>query len=101
MFLVDGDAYIFRDEYIKGKDEGGTDAGKALHDTLRLELSTMDLDRCSIMTNVYANLAGLSKTLAHTGLVGADKRSLAPFFAGFTRSNALFSFVDAGDRTDS
>lgn len=49
------------------------------------------------MVRVYANVAGLSKALAKANLVGADKRSLAPFIANFNRSYGLTDFVDAGE----
>lgn len=49
------------------------------------------------MVRIYANLAGLSKTLAKHKLAGPEKRSLSTFVANFTRSNDLFDFVDAGE----
>lgn len=30
-------------------------------------------------------------------MVGPERRSMAPFFAGFTNKHELFDFVDAGD----
>jgi hypothetical protein len=59
-----------------------------------------DAEQCRIMVRVYANLAGLSKTLARAGLTGHEARSLAPFSANFTRSQDLFDFVDAGDKKE-
>ena len=49
------------------------------------------------MVRIYANLVGLSKALNRVRLAGAEKRSLAPFFANFSRSYPLFDFVDSGE----
>ena len=48
------------------------------------------------MVRIYANLKGLSQTLARVGLCGNECRSIAPFACSFTRE-ALFDFVDAGE----
>lgn len=50
------------------------------------------------MVRIYANLAGLSNTLARAGLAGNESRSIAPFTASFTRSQDLFDFIDASDK---
>ena len=52
------------------------------------------------MVRIYANLLGLSKTLAQAGLVGREARSLAQFTSSFTRSEDLFDYVDAGDKKE-
>jgi hypothetical protein len=52
------------------------------------------------MVRIYANLAGLSNTLARAGLAGNESRSIAPFTASFTRSQDLFDFIDAGDKKE-
>jgi hypothetical protein len=52
------------------------------------------------MVRIYANLAGLSNTLARTGLAGNESRSIASFTSSFTRSQDLFDFIDAGDKKE-
>lgn len=52
------------------------------------------------MVRIYANVLGLSKSLARSGFVGHEARSLAPFAASFTRAQDLFDFVDAGDKKE-
>jgi hypothetical protein len=51
------------------------------------------------MVRIYANLKGLSQTLARqgVGLCGNESRSLAPFACSFTRAQDFFDFVDAGE----
>jgi hypothetical protein len=44
--------------------------------------------------------AGLSKAIAKMGFVGFQARSFAPLLAGFTRSQDLFDFADAGDKKE-
>lgn len=52
------------------------------------------------MVRIYANVLGLSKSLARSGIVGQEARSLSPFTASFTRAEDLFDFVDAGDKKE-
>lgn len=52
------------------------------------------------MVRIYANVLGLSKSLARAGLVGHEARSMAAFTSSFTRSEDLFDFVDAGDKKE-
>ena len=47
------------------------------------------------MVRVYANFAGLSKKLVRVG-ISRSVVDLAAFASGFTRSQPLFDFVDAG-----
>lgn len=64
--------------------------------------STMGLqaDQCRIMVRVYANILGLSKTLARMGMVGHEARSLSPFTSAFNRAQDLFDFVDAAEKKE-
>lgn len=97
LVLVDGDGYIFDDELVRDGTEGGSRASKRLNDTVKHSLRRKGLEHCEVMVRVYANLVGLSKILYKSGLCGAEKRSLAPFTAGFNRSYGLNDFVDAGE----
>ncbi|RYP08119.1 hypothetical protein DL764_002102 [Monosporascus ibericus] len=97
LVLVDGDGYVFDDELVRDGTEGGSRAAKRLNDTVKHSLRRKGLEGCEIMVRVYANLVGLSKALYKVGLCGAEKRSLAPFTAGFNRSYGLNDFVDAGE----
>jgi hypothetical protein len=107
LVLVDGDGYIFNEDLIgKGSDSdssaerlarGGTNAARQLNDAVKTSLCRKGLEHCQIMARVYANVAGLSKALSKAGLVGAEKRSFAPFIASFNRSSGLSDFVDAGE----
>ncbi|KAK3658468.1 hypothetical protein LTR56_001879 [Elasticomyces elasticus] len=95
--LVDGDGYIFNDQYITDRSAGGQKAAQDLDQAVKKDLRSLDLEHCQVMVRVYADLVGLSKALARAGLAGAEKRSLAPFAADFTRSNETFDFCDAGE----
>lgn len=55
------------------------------------------------MVNVYANKAGLAKTLYEAGMIKSPIL-LESFFTSFTQSRPLFQFVDCGpgkERVDS
>ena len=97
LLLIDGDGYIFDDDLVSNGNEGGQRAARLLNDVMINSLRSRGLDHCKIMVRVYANLAGLSKTLSEAKLAGPEKRSLARFTASFTCSNDLFDFVDAGE----
>ncbi|KAI7236673.1 hypothetical protein KC330_g3599 [Hortaea werneckii] len=101
MVLVDGDGYVFNDDFVSSGAEGGRKAAQSLKDNINQSLRWKGLEGCRIMVRVYANLVGLSKSLAKAGLVGKEKRSLATFAASFTQSNDLFDFVDAGESENS
>ncbi|KAH8756006.1 hypothetical protein F5883DRAFT_607503 [Diaporthe sp. PMI_573] len=97
LVLVDADGYVFNDDLVAAGQEGGTRAAKLLNDTIKASQRKKGLEHCETMVRVYANVAGLSKALAKANLLGADKRSLAPFIANFNRSYGLTDFVDAGE----
>ncbi|KAJ5882698.1 uncharacterized protein N7473_011132 [Penicillium subrubescens] len=103
LVLVDGDGYLFQDHFIKAGAEGGIKAARELSDSVReLMHSTlgMQADQCRIMVRVYANMLGLSKTLARAGLCGHEARSLASFTSAFNRAQDLFDFVDAAEKKE-
>ncbi|KAH7114862.1 hypothetical protein EDB81DRAFT_821227, partial [Dactylonectria macrodidyma] len=97
LVIVDGDGYVFDESLILEGEEGGIRAAKQLNDTIKASLRRKGLEGCEVMVRVYANLVGLSKHLNKNGLCGAEKRSLAPFTAGFNRFHGLTDFVDAGE----
>ncbi|KAF2163067.1 hypothetical protein M409DRAFT_26513 [Zasmidium cellare ATCC 36951] len=98
LVLVDGDGYVFDDDLLESKAEGGSRAAQLLNDTVQRSLRNRPgLENCNIMVRIYANVVGLSKAVSKVGLAGPEKRSLAPFVANFNRSNGLFDFVDAGE----
>ncbi|POS77881.1 hypothetical protein DHEL01_v203720 [Diaporthe helianthi] len=97
LVLVDADGYVFDDDLIAAGQEGGARAAKLLNDTIKASKRRKGLEHCETMVRVYANVAGLSKALSKANLLGADKRSLAPFIANFNRSYGLTDFVDAGE----
>ncbi|KAL2135303.1 hypothetical protein VTI74DRAFT_9071 [Chaetomium olivicolor] len=96
LVLVDGDGYVFSDDTIAKRGEGGSIAAQKLNDEVKASLRRKGLEHCQVMIRVYANVAGLSKALCKIGLVGGESRSLAPFIASFNRSYGLSEFIDAG-----
>jgi hypothetical protein len=95
------DDHQFKDRLIKAGSDGGITAAQSLSNDVKQLLQSRlynDADQCSVMVRIYANLSGLSKTLARNGLVGNE--SFYQFTASFTRSQDLFDFVDAGDKKE-
>ncbi|KAI1128190.1 hypothetical protein F5Y10DRAFT_241066 [Nemania abortiva] len=97
LVVVDGDGYIFKDEFLHRGADGGSQAAQHLYEVVKTSLRGKGLEHCEVMIRVYANLVNLSRTLSKNGLATADKRSLAPFVANFNRSYGLVDFVDAGE----
>ncbi|KAI0203012.1 hypothetical protein F4808DRAFT_418792 [Astrocystis sublimbata] len=97
LVVVDGDGYIFGDEFLSAGADGGSRLAQHLHLEIEQSLRKKGLDRCDVMVRIYANLASLSRILSRHGLATADKRSLSPFVANFNRSYGLMDFIDAGE----
>ncbi|KAL6702911.1 hypothetical protein ACN47E_000812 [Coniothyrium glycines] len=99
LVLIDGNEYIFNDELIQEKVEGGMRAARLLNDAIERHIrqAIPNGSDARIIVRIYANFATLSKQLAQSKLVGFDKRSIAPFVAGFNRA---FSFIDLVDTLD-
>lgn len=97
LVLVDADGYVFNDSLVAAGADGGSQAAQLLNDRIKASLRRKGLEHCETMVRLYANVVGLSKALNKAGLVGAEKRSLAPFIANFNRSYPLTDFVDAGE----
>ncbi|PYI09223.1 C-x8-C-x5-C-x3-H type zinc finger protein [Aspergillus sclerotiicarbonarius CBS 121057] len=103
LVLIDGDGYLFKEHLVKAGSEGGITAARLLNDSIRELIHDRlgsQADQCRVMVRIYANVLGLSKSLARSGFVGHEARSLAPFAASFTRAQDLFDFVDAGDKKE-
>ena len=97
LVLVDGDGYVFNDDMVRDGTDGGLKAARQINDAVEKSLARKGIEKCDIVVRVYANLVGLSKALYKGGLCGAEKRSLAPFAAGFNRAYGLHDFIDAGE----
>ncbi|KAH8725153.1 hypothetical protein GQ44DRAFT_826947 [Phaeosphaeriaceae sp. PMI808] len=99
LVLVDGNDYIFNDELIREKEEGGMRAARMLNEAVEkyLHQSVPEAHASRIVVRIYADLTNLSKQLAKSKVTGLEKRSIAPFSAAFTRAISLFDFVDALD----
>ncbi|KAL1594484.1 hypothetical protein SLS60_010244 [Paraconiothyrium brasiliense] len=98
LVLVDGNGYVFNDELVKDKEEGGMRAARMLNEVVEKFLREHPQAKDSrVMVRIYADVTNLSKQLAKTKLIGLEKRSIMPFAAGFTRAMGHFDFVDALD----
>ncbi|KAH7562194.1 hypothetical protein BM1_01714 [Bipolaris maydis] len=98
LVLVDGNEYIFNEELIRDKEEGGMRAARKLDDAIEKYIQSISqtVPR-RVIVRIYADLTNLSKQLARLKLTGMEKRSLASFTSGFTRALSLFDFIDTLD----
>lgn len=71
--------------------------GDSVKELLHSKLGN-DADQCRVMVRAYANILGLSKSMARAGITGYEARSLSSFTSSFTGSRELFDYVDAGDK---
>ncbi|KAG9187340.1 hypothetical protein G6011_05211 [Alternaria panax] len=99
LVLIDGNNYIFNDEFLREKEEGGMRAARMLNEAIEKYLQQSAPQACTarIYVKIYADLTNLSKQLARSKVIGFEKRSLSPFSAAFTRAISLFDFIDALD----
>ncbi|CAN9082727.1 unnamed protein product [Alternaria alternata] len=99
LVLIDGNNYIFNDEFVREKEEGGMRAARMLNEAIEkyLQQSVPQARSARIHVKIYADLTNLSKQLARSKVIGLEKRSLSPFSAAFTRAISLFDFIDALD----
>lgn len=72
-------------------------AARMLNEAVEKYLGESNISVTRVVVRIYADLTELSKQLAKSKLTGLEKRSLAPFAAGFTRAINHFDFIDALD----
>ncbi|KAL5342125.1 hypothetical protein BJX70DRAFT_395100 [Aspergillus crustosus] len=100
LVLVDGDGYLFHEDLVKKRHDGGKQAARLLRGgikTIVRELPGGNSFRGEIVVRVYSNILQLSKTMARTGCVGNEARSLSTFAASFTEAEERFDYIDAGE----
>ncbi|KAL8704523.1 MAG: hypothetical protein Q9201_002333 [Fulgogasparrea decipioides] len=96
LCLIDGDGYLFDDSLLRQGAVGGSDAAHRLLDNIKRHAQAYDgAMQWKIIVRVYANIEGLLKKYAYIGF-GEEEKALRQFVAGFTQSQPLFDFVDAG-----
>ncbi|EHY58377.1 hypothetical protein HRR83_007259 [Exophiala dermatitidis] len=101
VVLVDGDGYIFRRAFLQAvTSSGGSKAANELYtevlNNLRQDEGMQGLSPdCDVLVNVYANKAGLARTLAAADYLNAPYQ-IDHFFCSFTQSRSLFQFIDCG-----
>ncbi|KAI4271764.1 MAG: hypothetical protein LQ337_005772 [Flavoplaca oasis] len=96
LCLIDGDGYLFEDSLIiQGAIGGGEAANRLLNNIKRSMQQHEGAIHWKIIVRVYANIEGLLKKYAYIGFTEEEK-ALRQFVAGFTQSQPLFDFVDAG-----
>ncbi|KAL8922353.1 MAG: hypothetical protein Q9208_005206 [Pyrenodesmia sp. 3 TL-2023] len=96
LCLIDGDGYLFDESLIRQGAVGGGEAANRLLDNIKRHIQQHDgAVHWKIIVRIYANLEGLLKKYAYIGFT-EEERALRHFVAGFTQSQPLFDFVDAG-----
>ncbi|KAL8640908.1 MAG: hypothetical protein Q9226_008693 [Calogaya cf. arnoldii] len=96
LCLIDGDGYLFDGSLISHGARGGGEAANRLLNSIKHHLQQYEgAVHWKIIIRVYANIEGLLKKFAYIGFTEEEK-GLRQFVAGFTQSQPLFDFVDAG-----
>ncbi|KAL8786114.1 MAG: hypothetical protein Q9213_002980 [Squamulea squamosa] len=96
LCLVDGDGYLFNDNLISQGALGGGEAANRLLNNIKRHIQQYDgAMHWKIIVRVYANIEGLLKKFAYIGFT-EEENALRQFVAGFTQSQPLFDFIDAG-----
>ncbi|KAL2008721.1 hypothetical protein VTN00DRAFT_6915 [Thermoascus crustaceus] len=101
VLLIDGDGYIFKDQFIRDGEKGAIAAANQLCDSFRRSLSDRygpdndlppDMD---IVVRLYVNKNGLAGALVDAGII-PNVAHLDAFFVKLTQSRPLFDVVDCG-----
>ncbi|KAL8851901.1 MAG: hypothetical protein Q9221_003224 [Calogaya cf. arnoldii] len=96
LCLIDGDGYLFDGSLISHGARGGGEAANRLLNSIKHHLQKYEgAIHWKIIVRVYANIEGLLKKFAYIGFT-EEEQGLRQFVAGFTQSQPLFDFVDAG-----
>ncbi|KAI4114669.1 MAG: hypothetical protein LQ345_004589 [Seirophora villosa] len=85
----------FNESLIVQGAAGGGEAANRVLDNVRRHIQQYDGTHWKIIVRIYANLEGLLKKYAYIGFT-EEERTLRQFVTGFTQSQPLFDFVDAG-----
>jgi len=99
LVLIDGDGYLFQENYLKDPESGGADAAHRLLSEIKdvvtaARLQSMSFDY-QVVVNVYANRRGLTGALLEAGIISRPN-DLEAFFYKFTQSQTHFQFIDCG-----
>ncbi|EXJ89669.1 hypothetical protein A1O3_02736 [Capronia epimyces CBS 606.96] len=101
VVLVDADGYIFRKVFFQAlAASGGSKAANELYTEVVNNLRSAEAGPainadCDVLVNVYANKAGLARTLAAADYLNHPSQ-IDHFFGSFTQSRSLFQFIDCG-----
>lgn len=98
LVLIDGDDTLFKDGYVKDGLPGGERAARDLQQALFDYLKSKQFFKHDhkIVTRIYLNLAGLSKTYNDTKTVSGSI-SFLQFVQGFNKTHSLMEIIDAGN----
>ena len=99
LVLIDGDGYLFRDNYLKDGESGGGDAAHRLLSDIKdcikaARLPSLPTD-FQVVVNLYANKRGLTSALLEAEVISRPN-DLEEFFCKFTQSQTHFQFIDCG-----
>jgi hypothetical protein len=99
LVLIDGDGYLFQENYLKDPKSGGGDAAHRLLSEVKDRVKAARLQSMSfdyqVVVNVYANKRGLTGALLDAGII-SHPNDLEDFFFKFTQTQTLFQFIDCG-----
>ncbi|RMZ77446.1 hypothetical protein DV738_g4421, partial [Chaetothyriales sp. CBS 135597] len=99
MVLIDGDGTVFNKELLSKGEAGGKEAANRLvlaaSDLIAQRLAHLQSPK--LVLRIYADLAALSDLLVRSQIIESPL-TLDDFIRGFNSSEALFDFVDTGNR---
>ncbi|KAK3628121.1 hypothetical protein LTR56_014250 [Elasticomyces elasticus] len=93
VLLVDGNDYIFSNEFMGDGVDGGLRAAHRLEEVLAARMEDLGIGNCSTIVRVYASHGHLSRILERQGVHTAGGKVVGPFAFKFTRTNDLFDFT--------
>lgn len=99
LVLIDGDGYLFQDNYLKNVEFGGGDAAHKLLSEIKDKTGVDQLQSLppdtQVVVNIYANKRGLTGALLEAEVI-SHPNDMEEFFCKFTQSETHFQLIDCG-----
>ncbi|KAJ5654294.1 hypothetical protein N7490_001297 [Penicillium lividum] len=97
VVLLDGEAIIFKDDFLQLGEEGGRNAAQqfytAMHTYLSKNLPSVNVPK--IILKLYLNVKGFAETCVRSGIL-ADPATVHEFIRGFNETMSCSEIIDIG-----
>ncbi|KAL4885774.1 hypothetical protein BJY04DRAFT_116896 [Aspergillus karnatakaensis] len=106
LVLVDGDGCLFHEDFLMGKQYGGKQVARILHESIAglvRGFPENEQVKGDVVVRVYANMSRLVRTMDRVDHDEASSvsQSLSAFASSFNEAQDMFDFINSGETEDS